>query len=94
MSAYDDGVQTRLRFQARSEFPAIFVRNDDKSESLLNFNIEDDEVVVHRVARSFVLRRGQLVGCVVNKSFKGGGARMRSNTTASDVNRSTAGGGP
>ncbi|MBT2305313.1 P-type conjugative transfer protein VirB9 [Variovorax paradoxus] len=91
MSAYDDGVQTRLRFQARSEFPAIFVQNDDGSESLLNFNIEDDEVVIHRVARRFVLRRGKLVGCVVNRSFAGGGARTRSNTNVPGVQRTTAG---
>lgn len=89
MSAYDDGVQTRLRFQGRSEFPAMFVQNDDGSESLLNFNIEDDEVVIHRVARRFVLRRGKLVGCVVNRSFAGGGARMSSNTNVPGVQRTT-----
>ena len=91
MAAYDDGVQTRLRFQARSEFPAMFIRNDDGSESLLNFNVEDDEVVIHRVARRFVLRRGNLVGCVVNQSYEGGGARTRSNTNVPGVRRTTAG---
>lgn len=87
MAASDDGVQTRLRFQARSEFPAMFVRNDDGTESLLNFHVEDDEVVIHRVARRLVLRRGELVGCVVNRSFAGGGARMRSNTQIPGVER-------
>ncbi|RST50027.1 P-type conjugative transfer protein VirB9 [Variovorax sp. MHTC-1] len=90
MSAYDDGVQTRLRFQARSEFPAMFVQNDDGTESLLNFNVEEDEVVIHRVARRFVLRRGKLVGCVVNQSFAGGGARTGSNTNVPGVRRTTA----
>jgi type IV secretion system protein VirB9 len=94
MSAYDDGVQTRLRFQARSEFPAIFVKNDDGSESLLNFNIDDDEVVIHRVSSRFVLRRGQLVGCVENRSFEGGGERLRSNTTVPGVDRTTKGAQP
>lgn len=94
MSAYDDGVQTRLRFQARSDFPAMFIRNDDGSESLLNFNIEDDEVVIHRVARRFVLRRGNLVGCVVNQSFVGGGARTKTNTNVPGVQRTNAGENP
>lgn len=94
MGAYDDGVQTRLRFQARAEFPAMFVQNDDGSESLLNFNIENDEVVIHRVARRFVLRRGKLVGCVVNQSFVGGGARTGTNTNVPGVERTTAGGAP
>ncbi|MEJ8851870.1 TrbG/VirB9 family P-type conjugative transfer protein [Variovorax rhizosphaerae] len=94
MSAVDDGVQTRLRFQARSEFPAMFVQNDDGTESLLNFNVEDDEVVIHRVARRFVLRRGKLVGCVLNQSYAGGGARTKSNTSVPGVQRTNTGDGP
>ncbi|MDQ0027915.1 type IV secretion system protein VirB9 [Variovorax paradoxus] len=95
VSAHDDGVQTRLRFHARSDFPAMFVQNDDGSESLLNFNVEADEVVIHRVARRFVLRRGGLVGCVINRSFVGGGGvRTPTNTSATGVQRITAGDGP
>jgi len=94
VSAHDDGVQTRLRFHARSDFPAMFVQNEDGSESLLNFNVEADEVVIHRVAHRFVLRRGGLVGCVVNRSFVGGGARTSNNTSATGVRRITAGAGP
>ncbi len=93
VSAFDDGVQTHLKFAAQSELPAIFVRNDDKSESLVNFNIEHDEVVIHRVARQFVVRRGQLVGCVVNKAFDGGALRLKSSTVSEDVERQTRGGG-
>ncbi|MEJ8859925.1 TrbG/VirB9 family P-type conjugative transfer protein [Variovorax robiniae] len=94
MSAFDDGVQTRLRFQARSEFPAMFVQNDDGTESLLNFNVENDEVVIHRVARRFVLRRGQLVGCVLNQSYAGGGARTKTNTNVPGVQRTNTGDNP
>ena len=54
--------------------PAIFVRNDDGSESLLNFSMDAGDVIVHRVARQFILRRGKLTGCVVNQGFTGGGA--------------------
>ena len=46
IAASDDGVHTRLRFGAHAELPAIFVRNDDGSESLLNFNLEAGDVVV------------------------------------------------
>lgn len=89
VTAYDDGVQTRLKFGARAEFPAIFVRNDDASESLLNFTVERDEVVIHRVARQFILRRGQFVGCIVNRSFNGGGERLPTGTTVPGVHRQT-----
>lgn len=94
ISAYDDGVQTRLKFAARAEFPAIFIKNDDQTESLLNFNVDQDEVVIHRVARRFILRRGQLVGCVVNHAFEGGGERPNSNTTVPGVQRETRGANP
>ncbi|HEY6922422.1 MAG TPA: TrbG/VirB9 family P-type conjugative transfer protein [Steroidobacteraceae bacterium] len=94
VSASDDGVHTRLRFGAHTELPAIFVRNDDGSESLLNFDMEKGEVVIHRVAHRFVLRRGLLRGCIVNKSFTGGGERLDSGTVAPSVERVTRGGRP
>lgn len=87
VAASDDGVHTRLRFGARGELPAIFVRNDDGSESLLNFSIDEGDVVIHRVAARFILRRGKLTGCVVNKGFAGGGDRLESGTITPTVTR-------
>jgi len=80
-------VHTRLTFGAKAEMPAIFVRNDDGSESLLNFSMQDGDVILHRVARQLVLRRGRLTGCIVNKGFSGGGERLESGTVAPDVER-------
>jgi type IV secretion system protein VirB9 len=94
VGAWDDGVQTRLRFAPQQELPAIFVRNDDGSESLLNFSVEADEVVVHRVARQFVVRRGRLQGCVLNAGFTGAGERLESGTVAPGVERVTKGAHP
>ena len=71
VAASDDGVHTRLRFAANAEMPAIFVRNDDGSESLLNFSMDAGDVIVHRVAKRFILRRGTLTGCIVNQGFAG-----------------------
>ena len=90
VAASDDGVHTRLTFGAKAELPAIFVRNDDGSESLLNFSIDEGDVIVHRVARRFILRRGRLTGCIVNKGFVGGGERLESGTVAPDVRRDHA----
>ena len=92
IAASDDGVHTRLRFGAHAELPAIFVRNDDGSESLLNFNVDGGDVIIHRVAHRFVLRRGLLRGCMVNKSFNGGGERLESGTVSPAVERVTHGG--
>jgi type IV secretion system protein VirB9 len=87
VAASDDGVHTRLTFAAKAELPALFVRNDDGSESLLNFSMDAGDVVIHRVAAKFVVRRGRLTGCIVNKGFVGSGERLESGTIAPDVTR-------
>jgi len=87
VAASDDGVQTRLTFASRGEWPAIFVRNEDGSESLLNFHAEGTTAVVHRVAPKFVLRRGRLVGCVENRGYAGSGNWVSGSVFGSDVSR-------
>jgi type IV secretion system protein VirB9 len=87
LSAWDDGVQTHLTFGARQELPAIFVRNDDGTESLVNFSIDADEVTVHRISRELQVRRGALSGCIVNEAFAGSGEQLRSGTIAPSVER-------
>jgi type IV secretion system protein VirB9 len=94
VAASDDGVHTRLRFAANSDLPAIFVRNEDGSESLLNFNMDAGDVIVHRVARQFILRRGKLTGCIVNRGYTGGGTRLDSGTVTPSVERRVQGGVP
>jgi type IV secretion system protein VirB9 len=94
VAASDDGVHTRLTFAAKAEQPAIFILNEDGSESLLNFSMDEGDVIVHRVARRLILRRGHLAGCVVNKGYTGAGDRLKSHTVSEDVERTTAGARP
>jgi type IV secretion system protein VirB9 len=93
-AASDDGIHTRLTFAAKAEQPAIFILNEDGSESLLNFSMDGGDVIVHRLARRLILRRGDLAGCVINKAFTGSGDRLKSNTVAADVERATKGARP
>jgi type IV secretion system protein VirB9 len=86
-AASDDGIHTRLRFAAKAEQPAIFVQNDDGSESLLNFSMEGGDVVIHRVVRQLIVRRGRLTGKIFNKAFTGSGERLESGTVSSSVER-------
>jgi type IV secretion system protein VirB9 len=88
-AASDDGVHTRLTFAVNAELPAVFVRNDDGVESLLNFSMDEGDVVIHRVARRLILRRGALQGCVVNQAFTGASERLKSGTVAPNVERRT-----
>ncbi len=87
VAASDDGVHTRIRFGARAEQPALFVRNEDGTESLLNFSIDDGDVVIHRVAHRFIVRRGRLTGCIVNQAFSGSGDRLETGTVSPQVSR-------
>lgn len=87
VAASDDGIHTRLRFAAKAEQPGVFVLNDDGSESLLNFSMDGDEVVIHRVVRQLIVRRGRLVGRIVNKGFTGSGERLESGTVSPTVER-------
>jgi type IV secretion system protein VirB9 len=91
--ASDDGVHTRLRFAANADLPAIFVHTED-GESLLNYSMEGGDVIIHRVADRFILRRGKLTGCVVNKGFGGAGLRLESGTVTPAVERRLQGGTP
>ena len=88
-AAWDDGVRTWIQFGARTELPAIFVRNADGSESLVNFSVDDGDVVIQRVVQRLVLQRGRLAGCIVNRHFTGGGERLDSNTVSPNVERVT-----
>lgn len=87
IAASDDGVHTRLRFDVHAELPALFVRNEDGGESLLNFSMDEGDVVVHRLARTLIVRRGALRGCIVNQGFVGHGERLESGTVTPGVIR-------
>lgn len=94
IAASDDGIHTRLRFAAASDLPAVFIRNEDGSESLLNFSMDSGDVILHRVAKQLVVRRGKLTGCIVNRGFVGAGTRLDSGTVAPGVVRRVQGGVP
>jgi type IV secretion system protein VirB9 len=51
--------------------------------------VQQGELVIHRVAAKFVVRRGKLHGCIVNKSFEGTGRELQSGTVTSEVERAT-----
>jgi len=52
------------------------------------------DVIVHRVARRLILRRGSLAGCIVNKGFVGGGERLKSKHRVEEIERATKGARP
>jgi type IV secretion system protein VirB9 len=69
---FDDGVRTTIEFGDDQELPAVFVRNPDGRESLVNFTATARGLIVHRVVDQLVLRRGSLTGCLRNRGLAGG----------------------
>src|SRR5712671_5110410 len=55
---------------------------------------EQGDVIVHRVGRQFIVRRGRLSGCIVNQDFTGAGERLESGTVTPAVERVTRGARP
>ncbi len=84
-AAWDDGAQTHLVFPSREPLPAVFRLNADGSESLVNFHMRGVQMVIQGIARRWVLKRGRLSGCIVNRAFAGSGRRLASGTISPRV---------
>jgi type IV secretion system protein VirB9 len=89
VSAVDDGLQVRLTFAASAEMPAVYAAEPDGDEVLVNTHVENDTIIVHRLAARLVLRRGREVGCIVNRSAPAAGQRAASGTVDEGIDRQT-----
>lgn len=87
----DDGLQVHLKFRPQAELPAIYATSTAGEESLVNSHIEGDEIIVHRLAKRLVLRRGREVACVVNRGDGEHEQRADGGTLDPDVLRLTGG---
>lgn len=86
-AAWDDGQFTYFKYEGNREMPAVFVVNDDGSESLINRNVEGDTIVIQTLGKRFVLRRGNQVACIFNDAFDPLGNAIDTGTTSPDVVR-------
>jgi type IV secretion system protein VirB9 len=67
---YDDGVNTYLEWASGASTPAIFAIMADGSESLVNFVMRGNTMVVERVGPAFLLRNGAEETRVVNEGWQ------------------------
>nr|WP_087019140.1 TrbG/VirB9 family P-type conjugative transfer protein [Thaumasiovibrio subtropicus] len=58
---WDDGVFTCMKFQDNLELPLVFQVTNEGIESLVNYHIEEDILIIHTVAPKFHLRLGTQV---------------------------------
>lgn len=72
IKVFDDGVFTYMEFKTdNAEIPAIFAVNEQGYETLVNFRIVEEYVVIEQVAGQLTLRSGGDVVCVYNNSLYG-----------------------
>jgi type IV secretion system protein VirB9 len=65
---FDDGVFTYFQFadKRNKALPAIFLVDKDGNESVVNYRIEGEYMVVERLGKTYTLRSGGAVVCVKN----------------------------
>jgi len=68
LAMHDNGRQTFMLFSAAHPMPAAFVVEPDGAESLVDYHVEQDTMVLHRVVPRVILRRGTLVAGITNRS--------------------------
>ncbi|WP_371436618.1 TrbG/VirB9 family P-type conjugative transfer protein [Polaromonas sp.] len=68
LAMHDNGRQTYMLFSAANPMPAAFIIEPDGTESLVDYHVEDDTMVLHRVVPRVILRRGSLVAGITNRS--------------------------
>ena len=86
---YDNGRFTFFSFNNGKELPTIYKRMADGSEALLNVHVEEDTVVVHEIAKAFVLRLGKQVLEIENRGYDSVGSFNRTGTSQNDTVRIT-----
>lgn len=64
--AFDDGKFTYLRFKNFTSMPAVFAVDEDGKESLVNFIMKDDYMVISSIGAQFTLRDGDIATCIFN----------------------------
>lgn len=87
--AYDDGRFIYLTFAANRDMPAVYVRDSQGNESLVNTNVvSGNTIVVQRLVQTLILRKGEYVASVLNRAFDASGGRDNlTGTVAADVER-------
>ncbi|MDN7179371.1 TrbG/VirB9 family P-type conjugative transfer protein [Caballeronia sp. SEWSISQ10-4 2] len=86
-AAWDDGRFTYIRIPNNRRMPAIFRVADDDTESVVDRHMDGDVVVVHEVAKRFVLRLANEVVGLWNDAYDMDGVPPKDGTTLNGVKR-------
>lgn len=88
VEAFDDGRFTYLVFAQAQDIPAIYIEDDAGKEALVNVNFEDrSTIVIHRVVPKLILRDGDQVARIENRSFTTEQSWKETGTTSLTIKR-------
>lgn len=90
-AAWDNSTFTYFSFPPNMGLPNVYVVTSDGVESIVDRHMENDVVVVHTVARKFILRRGAQVAAVYNNSYDQFGIENATKTASQKVKREIVG---
>ena len=70
ITAFDDGKFTYFKFKdgGASRMPSIFIVDKNRNETLVNYHMQGEYMVVNSVAKQFTLRDGEIVTSVYNEA--------------------------
>lgn len=88
-AAWDDGRMTYVRIANNRSKPSFFKVMPDKTEQSTIFHMEGDVVVLHEVARQWVMRYGSQVIAIYNEAFDSEGIPPVNGTLIPGVARIT-----
>jgi len=66
---FDDGTFTYFQIGKLNSTPAIFSVDAGGNESLVNYNVQGQYIVVRSVRRQFTLRDGKTATCIFNENY-------------------------
>jgi type IV secretion system protein VirB9 len=79
---FDNGEFTYFQFARKStEMPAIFAVDSEGFESLVNFRVAGEYIIVERIGTQFTLRNGNSIVCVYNSNLLKSGKPIMSPIT-------------
>lgn len=84
-AAWDDGRFTYIRIPNNRRIPAIFRVADNHDESVVDKHMDGDTIVVHEIAKRFVLRLGDEVVGLWNDAYDINGLPPTDGTTGTTV---------
>lgn len=70
IDVFDDGKSfTYIKFPPLQIMPALYSVDGNRQESIVNYRVEGDYVIIEKITGQFTLRNGDMIGTIVNNAL-------------------------